>query len=555
MEHSQGIPKKKHKHKSVRDLLFTVALLLCTAIITPLTAHAGDIHVDVEGIYADEETDRAGGTSVYLGTYPKGCGYKGQGVLIYLLEYDGGGAVAGTTPKAFACNEIVETYELHAQDKYNRYPEVTTWETGKNPPWASRTSQNPVTSNNGGFLKNSSTSFNTQAIKDWLQTPYDVNSTQGIWLVQTLWEDACPGITDRFTKEEVILVVEPIVAITFSQYYYKTFPYSMSTTNYKEMEANIRFIKDTLWDADGKDKLPNTTGSTNLKAFLGFYIREFDTIESNITRFPGMNPGAQINSTMTLIGTDITHYKLDRKGIRVYEPIKTLAGTPKYLSAKFDQYVIITSAVNAALPPSLSHMQRYMCYSGEAWFKRSANAASRVANPTRVCANANFTLWPIGRDVRIYHSTDNMNTYAIGMLAMLAWHSDSSDDYDRQSTCDENLIPTEHEAPDESDGGCVIIKTYREKVNDSVTANKGTYYRYNIYNEIEIENEIKEGMDCYNVVEWRITNRLSSGDLNVYNWAGSVPGTVREHGSAPGTVILKESEGYKYLYVLLDSAL
>lgn len=561
MEHSQGIPKKKHKHKPVRDLMFTVVLLLCAAIINTLTVHAADINVDVEAIYADEETDRAGGTNIYLGTYPKGCGYKGQGVLIYLLEYDGGGAVAGTTPKAFTCTSEVGSIELHAQDKYNHYPEVTQWErdlSGKliKISWASQVP------NDGGFLTNSSTSFNTQAIKDWLQTETPTisggKSTRGIQLVQTLWGT---DIATRFADEEVILVAEPIVAITFSgyKYYnfysrfgYRTFPYSMNTYSYTEMKENLEFIRDALWDADGKDKFPNTTGSTKLKAFLDFYIDEFERIDYNISRFPGMNPAGQIESTMSTLGQELTQYNFDRNGIRVYLPIKTVAGTPKYLSAELDTLSILISTWNASLPPSMSYAKTYKNYSGSTWYKRAANAASRVANPTRVCANANFILWPIGRDVRIYHSTDNMNTYAIGMLAMLAWHTDSGDDYDRQSTCDENLIPTEHAAPDESDGGCVIIKTYREKVNDSVTANKGTYYRYNIYNEIEIENEIKEGMDCYNVVEWRITNRLSTGDLNVYNWAGSVPGTVREHGSAPGTVILKESEGYKYLYVLLE---
>ena len=152
MEHNYSIPKTKHIHKPITGLLFTVALLLFTAIINPLTVHAAGTNVGVEAENSDGTYSSSGGK--WYATYCTSAGYKGQGVLIYLLERNGGGAVAGTTPKAFACGARMATYELHAQDKYNRYPEVTTWE-DVDPYWTDRTSQNPVTSKNGGFMKDS----------------------------------------------------------------------------------------------------------------------------------------------------------------------------------------------------------------------------------------------------------------------------------------------------------------------------------------------------------------------------------------------------------------
>ena len=39
MEFNHSIPKTKHIHKTIPSLLFTAALLLCTALITPYSCH------------------------------------------------------------------------------------------------------------------------------------------------------------------------------------------------------------------------------------------------------------------------------------------------------------------------------------------------------------------------------------------------------------------------------------------------------------------------------------------------------------------------------------
>ena len=171
-----------------RFLCLLLALLISLPMFTTLTASAATTTV-VEADSTDGTYAKTSGGKWYA-TGSKDGGRKGQGVLLYLLERNGGGAVAGTTPKAFPCSGSMLGYELHAQDKYNRYPEVTHWE-GAYVPWAAA----PGMTNNGGFLKNSST-YNTAAIKAWLRTPYG-EGTLGIRMVQDIWGDA---VATRFTN-------------------------------------------------------------------------------------------------------------------------------------------------------------------------------------------------------------------------------------------------------------------------------------------------------------------------------------------------------------------
>ena len=87
-------------------------------------------NIDYEGNYADDETHKNKTTntsSKWYATYGKGTGYKGQGVLIYMLTKDGN-AVSGVTPKAFPCDSKAFSTDLVARDKYGKYGEVTTWE-------------------------------------------------------------------------------------------------------------------------------------------------------------------------------------------------------------------------------------------------------------------------------------------------------------------------------------------------------------------------------------------------------------------------------------------
>ena len=220
------------------------ALKVCLAILTTITVlQIHDIHpvnatdpsdviagnIDYEGNYADDETHKNKTTntsSKWYATYGKGTGYKGQGVLVYMLTNDGN-AVTGVTPKAFPCDSKAFSTDLVARDKYGKYNEVTTWESGY-VQWAC--------DNNGDCKKNgkningkcsvcgrtkyygammiSTTKVNTGAIKEWLLEPYGTNSRNGIALVQTLWG---AKIAEQFVNKEIVLVVEPIIATQYAQ--------------------------------------------------------------------------------------------------------------------------------------------------------------------------------------------------------------------------------------------------------------------------------------------------------------------------------------------------
>ena len=113
------VSKQKTIHNfNLRFFCILLALILLS-LIGSITVYA-DTGTSVEAEHSDGSYTSSGGK--WYATYSRSGGYKGQGVLLYLLERNGGGAVAGTTPKAYACSTRMEGYELHAQDKYNRYP-------------------------------------------------------------------------------------------------------------------------------------------------------------------------------------------------------------------------------------------------------------------------------------------------------------------------------------------------------------------------------------------------------------------------------------------------
>lgn len=200
------VSKQKTIHNFNLRFFCILLAIVMLSLIGSITVYA-DTGTSVEAEHSDGSYTSSGGK--WYATYSRSGGYKGQGVLIYLLERDGGGAVAGTTPKAYPCSGSMLGYELHAQDKYNRYPEVTSWEAGPIQ-WKDAAGR----AQGGGFMKNS-TSSNVAAIKAWLKTPRG-DGTNGIWMVQSIWGDA---VATRFTNEEIVLVAEPIVAVQFSEYY------------------------------------------------------------------------------------------------------------------------------------------------------------------------------------------------------------------------------------------------------------------------------------------------------------------------------------------------
>lgn len=129
---------------------------------------------------------------------------------------------------------------------------------------------------------------------------------------------------------------------------------------------------------------------------------------------------------------------------------------------------------------------------------------------------------------------------------MLAFTEDGG-----QTTCNERLIPTPHEAPDESDGVYTIIKSYRTRNTETNTlTDDGTYPFNNVTNTIIIENEgLDEG--CYQVIAWKTSTENITNLANFsVTWESSVPGIIGEQGDTITQVELPPS--HKYLYVLLE---
>lgn len=512
MEYKSSISILKHIHKPITGLWFTVALLLCAStLITPLTAHAESSSTEVEAEYSDGTYSSSGGK--WYATYAKDAGYKGQGVLLYLLERNGGGPVSGTTPKAFACGVKMETYELHAQDKYNRYPEVTTWERDKNGlltplPWT--THQNTVTANAGGFM-NGSLKSNVPAIKAWLKTEKlnaaGEKTTQGIQMVKDLWEKECPGITDRFVDEQVLLVAEPIVAIQFSQY-----NKSKSIT----FDNSFTYIKSQLVLFKNRVKASSqTVMSPDLSSLIDNYIKSLDDL---IT----ITGNGQVSSQIMedAIGSMKQNLKPFTKNSNIYKLLgKTYAGTPK----------MVASYYNSLTPDLDAVVEWNKADSGRTYYRKAACASAFIPQGSIICANANFSLLPTTIPARQIHSDYNIQTYSIGMLAMLAFTSEEA-----QSTCDEPSLPNPHPAPNESNGTTTIIKSYRIRNTETNTlTDRGTHTRSNLSNQILIEDE-----DDYKVIAWKTSTENITNLANFsVTWESSVPGIIGEQGDTITQVV------------------
>ena len=82
--------------------LVLAIVLISSFVFNNITVHA--VESVVEADYADPNSPSTQSDNGWYSTYAAGAGYKGQGVLMYLLERNGGGPVAGTSPKAFPCS-------------------------------------------------------------------------------------------------------------------------------------------------------------------------------------------------------------------------------------------------------------------------------------------------------------------------------------------------------------------------------------------------------------------------------------------------------------------
>ena len=524
------VSKQKTIHNfNLRFFCILLALILLS-LIGSITVYA-DTGTSVEAEHSDGSYTSSGGK--WYATYSRSGGYKGQGVLLYLLERNGGGAVAGTTPKAYACGSRMEGYELHAQDKYNRYPEVTSWE-GIDPPWAT----GGTVPNNGGFMKNS-TSSNVAAIKAWLKTPTSTVggsvSTKGIDMVETIWGF---DIATRFTNEEIILVAEPIVAVQFSEYY------EIPGLTFRD-GASVGEAFMTLIDFRAKVVgLPDDTDtevSTDLRRKLDESTNQMQNL------LTGHFGDATLRILKDSIISSLGHIAMSVNG---YYPLgEVYAGTPKMVAS----YYAGLALDNSVFVPSSSTLRK--AESGRKYYRLSANAATYIPSTSTICSNAGFDLWPAGSSVRIYHPDGNLNSKSIGMLAMLAFTEDGEGDYTH--TYDTSYGSTPGKAPEyiptpttsSLSRSYTIIKAYRT-LNTSTYINDGVYTREDTIGKILIEDE-----PTYTVVDWFTTSTPTAtvGLSDATRWNESKShASIMEQGNSSLASPITLPSAQKYLYVLLE---
>lgn len=512
---------------NLRFFCILLALILLS-MIGSITVYA-DTGTSVETEHSDGSYTSSGGK--WYATYSRSGGYKGQGVLLYLLERNGGGAVAGTTPKAFPCSGSMLGYELHAQDKYNRYPEVTNWE-GTAVPWRG------AVPNNGGFMKNS-TSSNVAAIKSWLKTPVG-GSTEGIGMVREIWGY---DIATRFTNEEIILVAEPIVAVQFSEYY------DMPGLTFRD-GASVSDAFMTLIDFRAKvNGLPDDTDtevSTDLSRKLDESVNQMQNL------LTGHFGDATLRILKDSIISGLGHIAMSVNG---YYPLgEVYAGTPKMVAS----YYAGLALDNSVFVPSSSTLRK--AESGRKYYRLSANAATYIPSTSTICSNAGFDLWPTGSNVRIYHPDGNLNSKSIGMLAMLAFTEDGEGDYTH--TYDTSCGSTPGKAPEyiptpttsSLSRSYTIIKAYRT-LNTSTSStstyiNDGVYTREDTIGKILIEDE-----PTYTVVDWFTTSTPTAtvGLSDATRWNESKShASIMEQGNSSLASPITLPSAQKYLYVLLE---
>lgn len=522
-----------------RFLCLLLALLISLPMFTTLTASAASGTL-VDADYTDGSYSKSSDSKWYA-TYCSTAGYKGQGVLIYLLERDGGGAVAGTTPKAFPCSREVMGYELHAQDKYNRYPEVTHWE-GTYPHWVTAHGM----TNNGGFLKNSST-YNTAAIKAWLRTETatvgELHSTQGIDMVERIWGS---DIATRFTNEELILVAEPIIAVQFAQKAKSTILDIDDSMSLEMIKRKLRIFKSVV------EGTRITKLSTDLEQFLDERISWLETVITSSSSIPPNVASATKRGIIEALS------QINRNTYMYYPLGDVYAGTSKMLAKRFTELDPVQSVTGAGAGPSSVWEPSDQ---GRVYYRKAANAASYISTGSVVCANAGFTLWDKGSSsIRQYHSDSNLETYSIGMLAMLAFTEDGEGDYTH--TYDTSCGSTPGKAPEyiptpttsSLSRSYTIIKAYRT-LNTSTSStstyiNDGVYTREDTIGKILIEDE-----PTYTVVDWFTTSTPTAtvGLSDATRWNESKShASIMEQGNSSLASPITLPSAQKYLYVLLE---
>lgn len=192
---------------------------------------------------------------------------------------------------------------------------------------------------------------------------------------------------------------------------------------------------------------------------------------------------------------------------------------------------------------------------GRVYYRKAANAASYISTGSVVCANAGFTLWDKGSSsIRQYHPDSNLETYSIGMLAMLAFTEDGGDythTYDTSCGSTPGKAPEYIPTPTTSSlsRSYTIIKAYRT-LNTSTYINDGVYTREDTIGKILIEDE-----PTYTVVDWFTTSTPTAtvGLSDATRWNESKShASIMEQGNSSLASPITLPSAQKYLYVLLE---
>jgi hypothetical protein len=334
-------------------------------------------------------------------------------------------------------------------------------------------------------------------------------------MVAELWG---ASVAEKFTNEEIFLVIEPIIANQFTQSGTNPMQSKIdSLPDNTSMETLVRILRQT--ENATSTIYPQTALSSDLQNLL-------TTAETNL---------ANINKMPTTVSEPIRKNLLNNMKKANWKIYKTLgeayASTPKGLISYFNSLTADSGYTKAE--------------SGKYYYRKYANCYAYVDQTSVICKNANFQLWNSSSPVNVLHTDSDINTKSIGMICMIAWGGDN------QTTCDEPDIPSEHKAPDESTGSYVIVKNYRVKNANGTYTEKGCYIKTNVDGNITIEDE-GDSDSSYKIKAWKVSSYTASASSTISSITWSVPGNISQSGSSSSTVTLTGNE--KTLYVLLEKS-
>lgn len=548
--------------------IFILASVLALSTIS-VSADEPDPSASAGGAFSNND-GRSNGAVTSGARIKNSMDRANYGYLVYLVKNPSGTNTAeplpGLKPVLFMCNSTlyedashwpngasVETEPLnwdYCRDRMGFYDPIdpTTRMYTVNRVW------NVTPYHSDGDTKIS----NTQQITDWLATSVN-GKTQAEKFIDTYWPDT--NYAQEFRDDNIVIVIETVA--NFGLFQGRSIATSAREAAIAEMQEKYGKLDSACYS-----KLIDVCKAIYYNESLQYHYmdKEFMQIYSLINCYCGRQPYSYIKE---LTGTYL-------EAVNNSEPSPSIAGKEmaiklyyiKMYNAYLTQYITYyqdnatentngyESTHNYPFVATLARIHDYMVEIERTTGKPAASPANTI--PTRVLPWTQQLRFPqIGypkNSVQLNGQVGQQVGWADmknSGTSMLMYKASTMTIAGVQSTCDENKIPTEHGAPDESTGNCVIIKTYREKVNGVITADKGTYYRYNVCPNIIIDDE-GFGDNCYKVVAWRETDRLKRTGINAFNWEGTVPGRIGQSGDSSGSVVLDNSNGYKYLYVLLE---